>query len=277
MVTDRLAQAVRQQLRLGRLLPLGGPADGAWLTELAANTVLREAAAKVPGVRLGPLRIGLADPDTAGAPAVPPPPSALPPGPLRIEAECAATVEQPLPVAADRLRNALSSAAVDRLGLDVEAVDLRVTEVLEALEPPAEPPSPRPQQPPQEAQQPPQEAQHPPQEAQQPPQEAQQPPQEAQQPRQEAQHPPATEHSDDPAVTAAATAALSVPGVTRLAPVLAFSRAVHIEDAHIRIELAVASDHRAVDVARAVRRAVAAAAPGPVTVAVLITAVDSTP
>lgn len=256
VVTDRLAQAVRQQLRLGRLLPLGGPADGAWLTELAANTVLREAAAKVPGVRLGPLRIGLADPDTAGAPAVPPPPSALPPGPLRIEAECAATVEQPLPVAADRLRNALSSAAVDRLGLEVEAVDLRVTEVLEALEPPAEPPSPRPQQPPQEAQQPPQEAQHPPQEAQQP---------------------PATEHSDDPAVTAAATAALSVPGVTRLAPVLAFSRAVHIEDAHIRIELAVASDHRAVDVARAVRRAVAAAAPGPVTVAVLITAVDSTP
>ncbi|MET7763853.1 hypothetical protein [Streptomyces sp. NPDC005336] len=238
MVTDWLAEAVRQQLRLGRLLPLGGAADGSWLTELAADTVLEGAADKVPGVRLGTLRIGLADPDTAGTPAVPPPPSALPPGPLRIEAECAATVDQPLPVAADRLRDALFQAAVDRLGLEVEAVDLRVTEVLEAPETRAAPTPPR-----------------------------------RRPPRQKAQHPPATDDSD-PALTAAATAAVSVPGVTRLAPVLGSSRAVHIEDAHIRIELAVAADHRALDVARAVRTAVAAAAPEPVTVAVLVTAVE---
>ncbi|MBP8539984.1 hypothetical protein GWI24_44490, partial [Streptomyces sp. MK37H] len=69
-------------------------------------------------------------------------------------------------------------------------------------------------------------------------------------------------------------------GVTRLAPVLGSPRAVRIEGAHIRIELAVAADHRAVDVARAVRTAVAQTAPTPApgdqppTVAVLVTAVE---
>ncbi|MEU8869904.1 nucleopolyhedrovirus P10 family protein [Streptomyces javensis] len=233
MVADRLAQTVREQLRLGRLLPLGTREDGSWITEHAAGDVLGRAAAAVPGARLGALRIGPADPDSAETPAVPPPPSALSPGPLRITAECGATLEEPLPVTADRLREVLLDAATDRLGLLVEAVDIRVTEVLDEL--PARPP--------------------------------------------ETPRPHRIESPDTgPAAAAVARAATSVPGVARLAPVLGSPRAVRIEGAHIRIELAVAAGHRAVDVARAVRVAVAEAAPPPgdqpPTVAVLVTAVE---
>ncbi|MFE1934712.1 nucleopolyhedrovirus P10 family protein [Streptomyces sp. NPDC059474] len=249
MVTDRLAQTVRDQLRLGRLLPLGGREDGSWITEHAAGEVLRRAADQVPDVHLGALRIAPADPDTAATPAVPPPPSALPPGTLRIAAECGATLEEPLPVTADRLRDVLLDTATDRLGLLVEAVDVRVTDVLDEL--PAPPPAPAAPRPNRNRPQPP--------------------------PR-----PTSAEHPDpDPAAAAAARAAAtaaSVPGVARLASVLGSPRPVRIEGSHIRIELAVAADHRAVDVARAVRTAVAQSAPAPgdqpPTVAVLVTAVD---
>ncbi|GAA1131747.1 hypothetical protein GCM10009577_64090 [Streptomyces javensis] len=237
MVADRLAQTVREQLRLGRLLPLGAREDGSWITERAAGDVLGRAAAAVPGARLGALRIGPADPDSVGTPAVPPPPSALSPGPLRVTAECGATLEEPLPVTADRLREVLLDAATDRLGLLVEAVDIRVTEVLDEL--PARPPE---------------------------------------TPRPHRIDSPATGPGPDPATAAVARAATSVPGVARLAPVLGSPRAVRIEGAHIRIELAVAAGHRAVDVARAVRVAVAEAAPPPgdqpPTVAVLVAAVE---
>ncbi|NEC66451.1 hypothetical protein [Streptomyces sp. SID9727] len=124
--------AVRQRLSLGRLLPLGGPADGAWIAERAAVAVLRRAVAGPdPGPVLGELRIAVADPESAPAAQVPPPPSALPPGPLRIEATMTATADRPLPAAADTLRAALLSAAARRLGLVVSEVDLRVTGLLD--------------------------------------------------------------------------------------------------------------------------------------------------
>lgn len=123
---------VRQQVGLGRFLPLGGPYDGAWIAERAAGGALREAAEReMPEVRLDGVRLGLADPDRAADPAVPPPPSALPPGPLRLSAEFAATAAWPLPETASRLRTALAVAATERLGLDVAEVDLRVTELLD--------------------------------------------------------------------------------------------------------------------------------------------------
>ncbi len=130
MTADRLTQAVRQRLRLGRLLPLGGPRDGAWISEEAAEAVLVRAARDLPGVRPGPLRIGLADPEDTHEPAVQPPPSALPPGPLRVTADFAATVSEPLPATAARVR-ALLAAAAEALGLAVAEVDLRVTGVLD--------------------------------------------------------------------------------------------------------------------------------------------------
>lgn len=131
MTADRWTQAVRNQLGLGRLLPLGGPQDGAWITEAAATAVLRRAARDVPGVRLTAARLSLTDPDGAPEPTVPPPPSALPPGPLRITADFTATPAEPLPATASRLRTALTAAATDRLGLTVTEVDLRVTGLLE--------------------------------------------------------------------------------------------------------------------------------------------------
>ncbi|MGX1094363.1 MULTISPECIES: hypothetical protein [Streptomyces albogriseolus group] len=137
MMADRWTRMVRQQVGLGRFLPLGGPYDGAWIAERAASGVLRDAAEReVPEVRLDGVRIGLADPGEAAEPAVPAPPSALPPGPLRLTAEFAATAAWPLPETASRLRTALAVTATERIGLDLTEVDLRVTELLDT-EPPA--------------------------------------------------------------------------------------------------------------------------------------------
>ncbi|MET9473777.1 hypothetical protein ABZY04_17860, partial [Streptomyces sp. NPDC002922] len=60
---DGWTAAVRQRLGLGRLLPLGGPADGAWISERAAVAVLRRSAGTPgPGPVLGEVRIAVADP-----------------------------------------------------------------------------------------------------------------------------------------------------------------------------------------------------------------------
>ncbi|WP_030040071.1 hypothetical protein [Streptomyces resistomycificus] len=250
MTADRLAQAVRQRLGLGRLLALGGPRDGAWISEEATRAVLRHATEGLPGVRLGPLRIGPADPANAREPAVPPPPSALWPGPLRVTAEFEATPEQPLPTTADRLRAALTAIATERLGLVVAEVDLRVTALLDGTEEPA------PEAPPQAS----------------------------------PVRPPEPSAAPGAARSAevgggdegrAGAAALAVTGVTRLTGLLGLP--VHIEERqgestlprrHVRIELAVGTDRRALDVAREVRAEVERALPDQPTVAVLVTAVD---
>ncbi|MFE5190418.1 nucleopolyhedrovirus P10 family protein [Streptomyces sp. NPDC056628] len=237
---DRWQRAVRQQTGLGRLLPLGGARDGAWIFERAAEAVLRRAAEPVRGVRLGALRIAPADPDGSGEPVVPPPPSAVAPGPLRITAECAAVGAEPLPATTDRLRAALSAAS-DQLGLAVTEVDLRVTALFDE-DGGDEGPSPaRPSEP----------------------------------------VPPARPaNPDEERVTAVA---LAVPGVTGLTGALGGpGRSVHVETRrdgaalphrHVRVELAVAADHRAVEVAREVRERVGRALADRPTVAVLVTAV----
>ncbi|MFZ3571343.1 nucleopolyhedrovirus P10 family protein [Streptomyces sp. BH097] len=242
MTADRWTQAVRTQLGLGRLLPLGGPLDGAWVTEPAAAQALRRAVQGVRGVRLGALRIGLADPDTVAEAAVPAPPSALPPGALRLTADCAATAEEPLPVSADRLREALAGAA-ERVGLVVSEVDLQVTALLDEADRAKEAPDSG----------------------------------SVGEPEAAASNPGGS--SGDAARVA--EAALGVPGVTRLTGALGgLGRAVHIEESpggaalprrHVRVELAVAADVRAIEVTGAVRAAVAKALPNNPTVAVLVT------
>ncbi|MDT0472003.1 nucleopolyhedrovirus P10 family protein [Streptomyces griseoviridis] len=241
-MTADWTRAVREQLGLGRLLPLGGARDGAWISEAAAEAVLRRAAGEVRGVRLGRLRLALADEEGAPEPVVPAPPSGLRPGPLALTAEFTATAAQPLPAAAERLRAALAGAAVSRLGLRLAAVDLRVTALLD------EEPNPAPADPP---------------------------------------APPRMDRSGDADENKAARAAESVPGVAAVTRSL--DQGVRIEERqatggagsgggalagrHARVEITVTADHRAVEVARQVRAAVAAALPDHPTVAVLVTSV----
>lgn len=128
--------AVRNRLGLGRLLPLGTAADAAWLTEEAAVAALRAAAARVPDVALGRVRLSLAAPEAAAVSPVPSPPSALPPGDLRIEAGFRAGTTRPLPLVASQLREVLWTVASQQLDLLVQETDLQVTGL---FEPAAEP------------------------------------------------------------------------------------------------------------------------------------------
>jgi hypothetical protein len=248
---DGWATAVRSRLGLGRLLPLGGAADGVWLAERAAAGVLRRTAWAVPGVSPGRLRIGLADPESAGEPVVPPPPGALPPGPLRIEADFAVRLAGsgtvPLPDTAELLRTALLRDAEERLGLLVTVADLRVTALLEGAAPGDE-------QAPGEAGG--EEASG----------AASGAPADALGPAAgtDMRTDGGTGTGAGPTATTAAVAA-AVPGVLRLTSALGPS--VHRGADHLRIELATAPGHRALDVALAVRAAVGGTLP----VSVLVT------
>lgn len=250
-MTEAWTQAVRSQLDLGRLLPLGGPHDGTWITEQAAVQALGRAAAEIPGVRLESLRIGSAPLQPLSEPAVRPPASALPPGPLTIEAAFTASLVRPLPETADELRSTLLGAATEQLGLATVTADLRVTALREV-------------------------------------------PEAGMTSRTAATTmrptPEAAAARSSPPVTGTgsmrglarelAAVAAGVPGVARLTAVLG-SRPVRVEDhddppgRHIEVHLAVGPGHHPLQVARAVREAVAEAAtthtPGPATVAVLIT------
>ncbi|MFD7879686.1 nucleopolyhedrovirus P10 family protein [Streptomyces sp. NPDC059378] len=240
MTADRIGRAVRDQLSLGRLLPLGGPGDGAWITQRAAEAPLRRAAQSVPGVYPGALGISLADPGEPAEPVVPPPPGAVPPGPLRVTADFATTLSGPLPATASLVRATLGAAA-ERLGLAVAEVDLRVTGLLE--EEPEPSPVPLPE-------------------------------------------PPAAGRAATPDEERAAAAASGVAGVERLtgalggrSPVQLSARSAEtphegaLPRRHARVEIAVRADHRALDVARAVRTAVGEALPDHPTVTVLVTVV----
>ncbi|MGW0796414.1 nucleopolyhedrovirus P10 family protein [Streptomyces sp. NPDC002692] len=293
MTADRWTRAVVRQLGLGRLLPLGHRGDGAWITEEAARTVLRRAADGVPGVRVGALRVSLADPGRTYEPAVPPPPGALPPGPLRVTGEFAASADpsapggEPLPAVAARLRSALGTAATERLGLMVTEVDLRVTALLDTGTPaPVSGPGPSSGSDPADGSEP------------------------ADGWNPAAGSDPADGSDladgwnqadglnpaggpdavagpgavDEPVSSEAArvaAAVLSVPGVARLAGAL--GRPVHFAEVratdlalprrHVRVEVAVSAAERAADVARAVRVAVAETLPDVPSVTVLVTAV----
>ncbi|MDI9887930.1 hypothetical protein QMZ92_27075 [Streptomyces sp. HNM0645] len=267
--------AVRARLGLGRLLPLGTAEDGAWLAERAAEPVLRRAAGEVPGVVPGTIRTGLAYPGSAGTPAVPPPPAALPPGPLRIEAEFAAAAAVPLPELAELLRTALFTAARERLDLAVAVVDLRVTAVLDAPSETPGVPTPGPagsyvaSRPVASG-----------------PREAEPDAADAaclMDAPQELEHPAATEAkgaagdgeprgeagSGEPRGVAAAAAA--VTGVARLTRTL--GAAVRADESSVRVECATAPGHRPVEVARAVRAAVTSVLPSPLPVTILVTEV----
>lgn len=238
MTADRLTQAVRHRLGPGRLVPLGPAEDGAWIAEQAARGVLCGAVAGTAGARLDGLRIAGPAAAEAGRAPVPAPPSALPHGPVRLEAECAVGPDSPVPEAAAALRGALAAAAAERLGMRVGAVDLRIARLLdEEAEAPASDGEPA---------------------------------------------APVVQAASDAAGLpgCAARAASSVTGVLGCAPVLGPPAPAVRAGAgghHVLLELAVAENRRTLDVVRAARAAVGEAVTartgGPVTVAVLVTAV----
>ncbi|MEV6116747.1 nucleopolyhedrovirus P10 family protein [Streptomyces sp. NPDC052109] len=239
MTADRWTQAVRHQVGLGRLLPLGGPHEGAWITEGAARAVLEQAASHgVPGLRLDALRLALADPGEAPEPVVPAPPSALPPGPLRLTADFAAPAAEPLREVASRLRLTLATAARQRLGLVVTDVDLRVTDLLDAAAPAAHMRAPRPVR------------------------------------AREATDPDearvAAAALSVPGVTGLTG---SLGGLGRAVQVRERTAGGALPHRHVCVELTTGGDRRALDVARRVRTAVRDALEDRPTVAVLVTAV----
>ncbi|MFF3837312.1 hypothetical protein [Streptomyces sp. NPDC001930] len=122
--SDGWTAAVRDRLAPGRLLPLGTAAEEAWITERAVRGALGRTAAAVRGVVPGTLRIGPADaPDAPDS------------GALLITASFGAVAGRALPELTRELRAALLAAAEDGLGLVVDAVDLRVTELLDTAPP----------------------------------------------------------------------------------------------------------------------------------------------
>ncbi len=246
-----MTQTVREQVALGRLLPLGGPEDAAWITERAAVRALRRAVGPVPGVRLGDLAVML-DEEPGGTVPDAAPVGALPHVPLRVEADfeiAVASTREPLPLTAERLRQALGHAAVTAIGLTVAVVDLRVTGLLDGPE--REPGAAA-----DEA-------------------DARDEPGAGDEPEWDT----AVHHG---AAATAAEAARSVPGVRGLTrdPV-----GLAVQDdgvpptaRHVRIRLATSADHVPLTVARAVAaaltRALAPDSPYPVSPAVLITHVE---
>ncbi|MEU3844516.1 nucleopolyhedrovirus P10 family protein [Streptomyces sp. NPDC028635] len=249
MTAEHWTRDVRRRLGLGRLLPLGEAGDGAWLAESAARAFLAGAVVSLPDVLLGAVRVGLADPADVAEPVVPPPPSALPPGPLRVTAEFSATAAEPLPVTAQRLRTALATAAREGLGLAVAEVDLRVIALLDETMEPARDTGPAPVD------------------------------------TAGGYGVRAGGDTGGADEALAATAALAVPGVAGLTGSLGgLGRPVHLEERtqdgvalphrHARVEITVRAGHRPVDVARAVRAAVSQALPDRPTVAVLVTAIS---
>ncbi|SEC10628.1 hypothetical protein [Streptomyces sp. TLI_105] len=244
-------QSVRGRLGLGRLLPLGGPDDGTWITEQAAVRALWRKAAGIPGVRLQSMRIGPVPHEPVLEPAVRPPTGGLPPGPLGIEAAFTGSVTTPVPQAAEQLRTILLETADEDLGLSAATVDLRVTDLHEGPE----------------ADGGPQTAEN-----------VMMPPSKEAPTRSSA---PAT--ATEPlrgVIGELADVASAVPGVARLTAPLGGHpvRVTHQDDPparHIQIQLAVVPGRHPLEVARAVRDAVTVAATSdvrvPTTAAVLIT------
>ncbi|MFJ2952808.1 nucleopolyhedrovirus P10 family protein [Streptomyces sp. NPDC087226] len=245
MTADRWTRMVREQVGLGRIVPLGGARDGAWITERAVGAVLRRAVARgVPGVRVDGVRVGPVDPEEVGErPVVPAPVGALGVGALRLVVEFAATGGRPLPETSSVLRGVLGEAVVEGVGLAVVEVDLRVTELLDAepvVEPVVEPGV-----------------------------------------RESAGGPV---DSGDFEVGRVGAAVLRVPGVSRLTGVLGRAvhiteepgegGAAALPRRHVRVDLAVGAGARPLDVAREVRGVVASVVTGGPTVAVLVTTID---
>ncbi|WP_435226339.1 Asp23/Gls24 family envelope stress response protein [Streptomyces sp. Tue6028] len=113
----RVMDVVHMELRPGRPISLGEPAEDLWIMEVAAARTLRAAAETVPGVRAGSCRIL---PGTATVPSG-----------VVVRLEVHAPATDPLPEVAEQVRRRVREAADDRLGLRTAAVDIRITDLID--------------------------------------------------------------------------------------------------------------------------------------------------
>ncbi|MER5972963.1 hypothetical protein ABT112_25065 [Streptomyces sp. NPDC002055] len=117
-LAERVMQAVRAEIRLGRMLPLGETEEDLRIAGTAAARVLRRAADSVPGARAVSCRL-TPDRDTAG---------------IKVTLTLAAALDRPLPERARHVRAAVLHAAHRTLGLQVGRLDLKIVDTLEPRE-----------------------------------------------------------------------------------------------------------------------------------------------
>ncbi|MFH8259292.1 Asp23/Gls24 family envelope stress response protein [Streptomyces roseolus] len=129
-VVRRVMDAVRLELRPGRNLPLGEVGEDSWIYESVAARILRTAAEQVPGVLAGSCRIT-------------PPGSRTHPthGPSTVHLGITVAYGLDLPDTTRAVRESLTSAARQHLGLALGDLNVTVTDL---HEPPTQPRETRP-------------------------------------------------------------------------------------------------------------------------------------
>ncbi|MFG2953692.1 Asp23/Gls24 family envelope stress response protein [Streptomyces sp. NPDC048291] len=113
-LTRRIMDVVRLELRPGRPLPLGEPAEDLWIMEAVAARALRAAAETVPGVRAGSCRLLEVRED----------------GTVEVRLDIHAPTGVPLPDLTAQVREQVGQASGRALGMAVAAVHIRVTDLL---------------------------------------------------------------------------------------------------------------------------------------------------
>ncbi|WP_051699799.1 Asp23/Gls24 family envelope stress response protein [Streptomyces sp. NRRL F-4474] len=111
----RVMDVVRLELRPGRTLPLGEADEDIWMYESVAARTVRAAAEEVPGVRAGSCRIA--------------PPGGGVRGPVTVRLEVTVEYGHDLRATSEAVRRGAVSAARDRLGLTVSALDVTVSDL----------------------------------------------------------------------------------------------------------------------------------------------------
>ncbi|WP_328744020.1 Asp23/Gls24 family envelope stress response protein [Streptomyces sp. NBC_00285] len=112
-LTRRIMDVVRLELRPGRPLPLGEPAEDLWIMEAVAARALRTAAETVPGVRAGSCRLLDVHED----------------GTVEVRLDIHAPPGVPLPDLTAQVREQVRRAAHRALGMVITAVHIQVTDL----------------------------------------------------------------------------------------------------------------------------------------------------
>ncbi|MEU5074286.1 Asp23/Gls24 family envelope stress response protein [Streptomyces asoensis] len=132
-LTRRIMDVVRLELRPGRPVPLGGPAEDLWIMEAVAARTLRAAAETVPGVRAGSCRLLAPDPDgPADEPTTADGSSEGAGAAVGVRLDIHAPAGAPLLPLTERVRERVREAADRELGMPLAAVDIRVTDLVPA-------------------------------------------------------------------------------------------------------------------------------------------------